>query len=89
MLETERAGLAGAVAQKEAELVGLGEELVGARSRLARERETAAKATETLQNQLNDKVSGSEPRLRLRACALGWLTESLLETQDEEYLVHL
>ncbi|KAG5837636.1 hypothetical protein ANANG_G00241540 [Anguilla anguilla] len=70
-LETERAGLAGAVAQKEAELVGLGEELEGARSRLARERETAAKAAETLQNQLSAKES-RELALERQLVAAPW-----------------
>ncbi|KAJ8368754.1 hypothetical protein SKAU_G00087820 [Synaphobranchus kaupii] len=53
----KEAELARAVAQKEAELASLKEELKGACSRLAHESEAAVKATETLQNQLNDKES--------------------------------
>lgn len=66
-LQSEKAELVQSLTALEAELVSKGAELERAHGLLASERESCAKAAETLQNQLNQKVSqsaGSASRLR-------------------------
>lgn len=66
-LQSEKAELEQSLSALEAELVSRGAELERAQGLLASERESGAKAAETLQNQLNQKVSqsfGSDDRLR-------------------------
>uniref|UniRef100_A0A8C9VMF5 Huntingtin interacting protein 1 n=1 Tax=Scleropages formosus TaxID=113540 RepID=A0A8C9VMF5_SCLFO len=55
-LEMEKSSLAETLAQKEAELTGLGAELERVQGSLASERASGVKVAETLQNQLNEKV---------------------------------
>lgn len=70
-LQSEKAELVQSLSALEAELVSRGAELERAQGLLAAERESGAKAAETLQNQLNQKVSQSAgPAGRLRPSAL-------------------
>ncbi|XP_061104089.1 huntingtin-interacting protein 1 isoform X2 [Conger conger] len=70
-LEEERAGLAETVAQKEAELTGLGAELERVQGSLASERESGVKVAESLQNQLNEKES-REQALETQLVSARW-----------------
>lgn len=58
-LQSEKAELVQSLSALEAELVSRGAELERAQGLLASERESGAKVAETLQNQLNQKVSQS------------------------------
>uniref|UniRef100_A0A8C1A9Z6 Huntingtin-interacting protein 1-related protein n=1 Tax=Cyprinus carpio carpio TaxID=630221 RepID=A0A8C1A9Z6_CYPCA len=70
-LEAEKAGLMETVSQKEAELASLGVELERVQSSLSNERESGVKATEALQNQLNEKES-REQSLESELVSLRW-----------------
>ncbi|XP_052473034.1 huntingtin-interacting protein 1-like isoform X2 [Carassius gibelio] len=71
-LEAEKAGLIETVSQKEAELASLGVELKRVQSSLTNERESGVKATEALQNQLNEKES-REQSLESELVSLRWV----------------
>ncbi|XP_059389321.1 huntingtin-interacting protein 1-like isoform X2 [Carassius carassius] len=71
-LEAEKAGLIETVSQKEAELASLGVELKCVQSSLTNERESGVKATEALQNQLNEKES-REQSLESELVSLRWV----------------
>ncbi|KAI1893698.1 hypothetical protein AGOR_G00126370 [Albula goreensis] len=71
-LQTEREELAVVVAQKEAELAGLGEVLEGVQSALASEQESAVKIAEAIQNQLNEKENW-EQALESQLVAACWV----------------
>ncbi|KAK6475389.1 huntingtin-interacting protein 1-like isoform X1 [Huso huso] len=81
-LEQDKGGLAEAVTQKEAELSVLGAELEQLQSTLSSERESAVKAAEALQNQLNEKESREQALERqLAAERLALLRSSVEEGQ--------
>ncbi|XP_058854244.1 huntingtin-interacting protein 1-like isoform X2 [Acipenser ruthenus] len=82
VLEQDKGGLAEAVTQKEAELSVLGAELEQLQSTLSSERESAVKAAEALQNQLNEKESREQALERqLAAERLALLRSSVEEGQ--------
>lgn len=66
-LESEKAELVQSLSKVEAELSARGEELERVQSSLVTERESRVKTAETLQNQLNEKVTNSNisPRKHL------------------------